>query len=141
MIRVLCAGIGLLLASAQIAAADSHLKTIVEEVLRSQTTAAGQPIELPPEPLEVIASVYTIPPGAKLAVHKHPYPRYAYVLSGTLHVTAAKSGQVVTYDAGDFIVEMVEEWHWGSNPGSEPVRLLVIDQAQPGRPNTILRPD
>lgn len=62
-----------------------------------------------------------------------------YVLAGRLQVTNAESGEVFTYEAGAFIVEMIDTWHRGSNIGSEPVRLLVIDQVERGSSNTIAR--
>jgi quercetin dioxygenase-like cupin family protein len=140
MIHVLCAAIGLLAGGMQASPADHHLEVVVEEISRSRTTATGQEIEMPRGAAEVIASVYTIPPGAALPVHKHPFPRYAYVLSGTLQVTALESGEVFTYRAGAFVIEMRDMWHRGSNPGDELARLLVIDQVEPGASNAILAP-
>ena len=77
--------------------------------------------------------MYEIPAGAKLPVHKHPSPRYAYVLAGTLRVATADESRSWEYKAGDFIVEMIDAWHYGMNTGAEPVRLLVIDQVEAGR--------
>ena len=83
--------------------------------------------------------MYDIPAGSKLAVHKHPYQRYAYVLQGTLQVTDVQNGRSFEYKPGDFIIEMVDGWHYGANNGKVPVRLLVIDQVEPGQANSILR--
>jgi len=117
---------------------DQDTGVTVQEVSRARATAAGQPIELPRGGLEVIASIYTIAPGAALPVHKHRYPRYAFVLSGTAQVTA-EDGRVFTYAAGEFIVEMFDAWHRGSNPGDVPARLLVIDQVEAGGANVEMR--
>ena len=103
------------------------------------TTASGQPIALPKGNAEVIVWMYEIPAGAKLAVHKHPSPRYAYVLEGTLRVATADESRSWEYKAGDFIVEMIDAWHYGMNTGAGPARLLVIDQVEAGQGNTILR--
>jgi quercetin dioxygenase-like cupin family protein len=111
----------------------------VQEIARSQVTAAGQPIHLPAEGVEVVASVYTIAPGAELPVHSHRYARYAYVMSGELEVVAAEGGHVFTYRPGDFIIEMTGAWHWGRNRGAEPVKLVVVDQTEPGLSNTELK--
>lgn len=140
MFQVLCAAIGFLIGM-QVPVADSNLAVVVEEISKSRTTVTGQRIELPRRGVEVIASIYTIPPGATLPVHKHRFPRYAYVLSGRLEVTAVERGQVFTYETGAFLIEMMEVWHRGSNPGKEPLRLLVIDQVEPGVSNTILGPE
>jgi quercetin dioxygenase-like cupin family protein len=112
---------------------------VVREVFSGSTTAAGQPIVLPQKNARLVVSTYDIAPGARLPVHKHPSPRYAYVLAGTLTVTDAESGEARTYSAGEVIVEMVDRWHFGANTGSEPVKLLVIDQTEGTAPNTELR--
>ena len=75
----------------------------------------------------IIASLYAIAPGARLPLHKHPYPRCAYVLAGNLRVTDTATHQVFNYKPGDFIVEVVNQWHFAENTGSTEVRLLVID--------------
>jgi quercetin dioxygenase-like cupin family protein len=103
------------------------------------TTALGQPITLPKGTAEVVVWLYQIPVGARLPVHKHPSARYAYVLAGTLRVATSDDLRTWTYNAGDFLVEMIDEWHYGTNVGTEPVRLLVIDQVENGQANTIVR--
>ncbi|RVC78918.1 cupin domain-containing protein, partial [Mesorhizobium sp. M4A.F.Ca.ET.022.05.2.1] len=44
-----------------------------------------------------------------------------------------------TYKTGDFIVEMIGQWHQATNIGDSPVKLLVIDQVEQGAKNTVLR--
>lgn len=131
---VLTAAALLLASSAQ--AAD----VVVTPVLRSTVTVTGQPIVLPRDDAEVVVSTYEIAPGAALPEHKHPYPRYAHVLAGTLSVTNTETGKVVVFKPGDFIVEAIGQWHRGANIGGDPVRLLVIDQVERGRGNVIPRP-
>lgn len=80
-----------------------------------------------------------IAPGATLPVHKHPFPRYAYVEGGTLQVTNVETGKSTTYKSGDFIIEMIGQWHQATNVGADPVKLLVIDQVEEGIKNTVLR--
>lgn len=110
----------------------------VQEITRTATTAIGQRIDLPADGAEVIASIYTIAPGASLPVHKHRFPRYAYVLSGRVEVRT-EDGTVFTYQPGAFVVEVVDVWHRGASVGTEPARLLVIDQVEPGTSNTLRR--
>ncbi len=113
---------------------------VVVTPIRSTTvTSTGRPITLPQKDVEVAASIYEIAPGVSLPVHKHPFPRYAYVLAGTLTVTNVDTGQSDTFKTGDFIVEMIDEWHFGSNAGIDPVKLLVIDQIEAGAAATILK--
>lgn len=120
------------------AAADAP-KPVVRQVFSGTETASGQPLMLPQGQAEVIVSTYEIPPGAALPVHKHPFPRYAYVLAGRLAVTATDTGKVSSYGPGDFVVEMLDTWHSGTTVGDETVKLLVIDQVEPGKPNVVLK--
>ena len=114
-------------------------KVRAARIFSATTTNSGQPIVLPQRNVEVVVWMYDIPAGSKLPVHRHPYQRYAYVLAGTLQVTEVANARSFEYKPGDFIVEMVDGWHYGANNGKEPVRLLVIDQVEKGRVNTILR--
>lgn len=111
---------------------------VVTPLLSTQETAAGQPIVPPSKDVRVIASQFDIAAGARLPVHKHPYPRYAYVVQGTLQVTDVETGSETTYRAGDVIVEMVDRWHFGANVGTDPVRLIVFDQVEGDAKHTIL---
>lgn len=120
-------------------ALDSSGTPVVVTPLASITqTASGKPITLPQKNIQVIVSTYQIAPGAQLPVHQHPFARYASVQAGTLAVTNIDTGETTTYRAGDFVVEMIGEWHRAANVGSDTVRLLVIDQVEEGRQNTIL---
>ncbi|MER8422389.1 cupin domain-containing protein [Mesorhizobium sp. M1403] len=134
----------LLLAAALFAnnaqALDASGTPVVVTPLASRTeTASGQPITLPQKDVQVLVSAYQIAPGATLPVHKHPFPRYAYVEAGTLQVTNVETGKSNTYQTGDFIIEMIGQWHQATNVGAEPVKLLVIDQVEEGTKNTVLR--
>jgi quercetin dioxygenase-like cupin family protein len=114
-------------------------KVRASRIFSATTTNSGQPIVLPKSNVEVVVWTYDIPAGSTLPVHKHPYQRYAYVLAGTLRVVDVANARTWDYKPGDFIVEMVDGWHYGTNNGKEPVRLLVIDQVERGQANTILR--
>jgi quercetin dioxygenase-like cupin family protein len=116
-------------------------KVKAARIFSATTTNSGQPIVLPKGNAEVVVWMYDIPAGSKLPVHKHPSQRYAYVLQGTLQVTDVENSRSWEYKPGDFIIEMRDGWHYGTNNGKEPVRLLVIDQVEKGQSqaNTILR--
>ncbi|MER8757518.1 cupin domain-containing protein [Mesorhizobium sp. M0976] len=121
-------------------ALDASGTPVVVTPLASRTeTASGQPITLPQKDVQVLVSAYQIAPGASLPVHKHPFPRYAYVEAGTLQVTNVETGKSNTYKSGDFIIEMIGQWHQATNVGADPVKLLVIDQVEEGTKNTVLR--
>lgn len=118
---------------------DEGRRVVVKPIVSSDVTATGQPVVLPHGKVQVIASTYDIAPGAVLPVHKHPYPRYAYVLAGTLQVIYDDSGKTETYKPGDFIIEAVGQWHHGVNAGPEAVKLMVIDMVKKGEANVILK--
>jgi quercetin dioxygenase-like cupin family protein len=126
-------------ASAHALDATQPAQVVVTPLASTTTTASGQPITLPQKDVQVLVSSYEIPAGATLPVHQHPFPRYAYVLAGTLQVTNSDTGKSTTYKAGDFIAEMIGQWHQAANLGADPVKLLVIDQVEEGAQATILR--
>jgi quercetin dioxygenase-like cupin family protein len=119
--------------------AEATGKVRAKRIFSSTKTNSGQPIKLPQGDVEVVVWMYDIPAGSKLQVHRHPYQRYAYVLQGTLQVTDVANGRSFEYKPGDFIVEMVDGWHYGANNSRGTVRLLVIDQVEKGQANTILK--
>jgi quercetin dioxygenase-like cupin family protein len=114
-------------------------KVVVKPVLSTTQTSSGQPIVLPQGDVQMLVSTYDIPPGAVLPVHKHPFPRYAYVQAGTIKVTNTDTGKSIDFKAGDFILEAVDQWHYGATIGAETVKLLVIDMVPKGQPNTVLQ--
>lgn len=103
-------------------------------------TLSGQPVVAPGGPLRVTVSETLLPPGARLAAHKHPYPRVVQVVAGRLRVTNLDTGLVSEVKAGDWLVDAVDQWHEAVVLGEEPVRLLTIDQAPPGAAVTVPRP-
>jgi quercetin dioxygenase-like cupin family protein len=112
---------------------------IIENLLSTNVNSVGQSINFPQGPAYVDAAIYEIAPGAFLPIHKHPFPRMGYILSGTLRVTNLETNETVVYRRGDFSLESVDKWHKGDNPGTEPVRLLVIDLIEAGSQNTIVQ--
>ena len=100
---------------------------------------SGQALSLPQGPVEVSVTEYDIPPGAVLPTHRHMYPRYGYVLSGILEVTNEETGKTVRFGAGEFAVESINQWHTGTNPGTQPLKLLVVDQTPQGVANIEVR--
>jgi quercetin dioxygenase-like cupin family protein len=111
----------------------------VSPLLTTTVTSSGQPIVLPQGNIQLITSIYEIPPGAKLPEHEHNAQRYGYLLSGRLRVTNTETGKSEEFKPGDFIVESRGQWHKAENIGAEPIKLLVIDQVEPGEKTTVLR--
>jgi quercetin dioxygenase-like cupin family protein len=96
-------------------------------VLNTTVTGTGQPIVLPTGDARVVGLLVEIPPGYAPGYHKHPYPRYAYVLAGHLDIQDI-AGTVRHYGPGDMIIETVNGWHRPHVVGTTPVKLFVIDQ-------------
>jgi quercetin dioxygenase-like cupin family protein len=109
----------------------------VTPVLMATTTTIGQPLVLPSKNPQVIVTTMEIAAGAKLPRHMHPFARYAYVLAGEITVEY-EGGRRQTFHTGEFIVEAIGVWHFGTNTGGVPLKLLVIDQVEQGKSNTIL---
>ena len=121
------------------ASADATAGVVILPVTSADRNSAGQPIVFPRKNGHVTAAVYEIAPGVTLPVHKHPFPRLGYVLSGTLRVKNLEAGTTATYRSGDFLLEAVDQWHEGQNAGPEPLKLLVIDLLEKDAAATVKR--
>src|SRR5215813_4812526 len=96
---------GLMLLAAPLHAENQQV--VVKPVLSTTVTSSGQPIVLPQKDAQLTVSTYEIAPGAVLPEHKHPFPRYGYVLSGSLRVINDDTGKTEDFKTGDFILEAV----------------------------------
>lgn len=128
--------VALALAAGPVAAQPA---AVSKPISAQQKTLSGQVIALPQGPVEVTFSETIVPAGGAIPPHKHPYPRYAYVVSGRLKVTNLVTGTVAEVAAGELAIDAIDQWHEAAVVGSEPVRMLVIDQAPPGFVNTVRR--
>ena len=104
---------------------------VVTPLANTDKTVTGQVIVAPEHPA-VIATVLTFPPGDKTAIHKHPWPHYAYMLEGVLTVTNTETGKSFDVKAGEFLVEMQNTAHFGENRGTVPVKILIVDTVPAG---------
>lgn len=122
-----------------LASADAQPPAATSNVIvRSSTTVTGQRLTLP-QGAEVVISVTELPPGGVLPMHKHPWPRYAYVERGRLSVRYVDAGLERTFGPGEAVVEAIDQWHEGRVVGGEPVRIVVIDHVPPGQTNVVRR--
>lgn len=106
---------------------------------RNATTITGQPIALPPAPVEAVFSRVVMPAGGVLPMHKHPWPRYAVIESGRIMVRYPAAGLEREFGPGETAIEAIDQWHEGRALGGEPVVLLVIDHVPPGEVNIVRR--
>ena len=85
---------------------------------------------------EITILGYEIAPGTRLPIHKHPVINAGVVLQGNLTVIS-KEGKQLFLKPGDSIVELVDQWHYGINQGSEPVKLIMFYVGEVGVPLVI----
>jgi len=112
---------------AQLPDAEGYKKEIIiKPLLKTTVTSAGQPIVYPQtDSPEVTAVLVEIPPGAETGWHKHPFPCFAYVISGSLDVDI-EGGKTHHFTDGQALAESINLLHNGRNTGTEPVRLVMF---------------
>jgi quercetin dioxygenase-like cupin family protein len=81
----------------------------------------------------------TIPPHTALPEHKHPVINAGVLLSGELTVVSERN-ETLRLEAGDPIVELVNQWHHGVNEGDEPAVILVFYAGAEDTPITVINP-
>jgi quercetin dioxygenase-like cupin family protein len=115
----------------------------IETAIMSQTlvksTQSWDGSQLPAYPEgqpEVTILKVTIPVGVVLPFHKHPYINAGVLTKGELTVVS-KAGKKLTMKAGDPIVELVDNWHFGENLGNVPAEIIVFYAGIKGQPITI----
>ena len=120
---------------------EGYTKQIsVTPLLRTTKTACGQAIAYPKtDSPQVTAVMVDIPPGAETGWHQHPFPCYAYILSGKLTVEV-KGEKPRELHAGEALVEVVNTTHNGMNKGTEPVRLVMFVTGEADKPFTVRVP-
>ena len=99
---------------------------IVGETIHYPTTGAAH----------VTAAIVTLAPGAKTIVHKHGVPLFAYILDGELTVDYGSHGKR-TYKKGQAFMEAMDVAHFGTNNGTQPVRILAVYMGAQGAKNVI----
>ncbi|WP_343639181.1 cupin domain-containing protein [Roseateles sp.] len=102
-------------------------------------TWTGQPIRWPAD-CEARFTRLTIPPGTRLPVHQHPYPRFGWLVQGEIEVVQPDTGRTRILRAGEVIAESIGEWHFGRTVSKEPVIFTLLDVVPRGTAsNTVLR--
>jgi quercetin dioxygenase-like cupin family protein len=111
----------------------------VKANILTKTTKAWNGSDLPPygdgQP-EITIIRYLIEPGASLPMHMHPVINAGLLIKGQLTVIK-KTGETLNITAGQPIVELFKEWHYGTNPGKEAVDLVIVYAGTVGTPLVI----
>src|SRR5579871_4077223 len=108
----------------------------LKEVLKTTVTKEGKAIDFPRTNAQVTAVLVEFAPGTIRPRTFHPWPRYVYVIEGTLTV-ADDDGKNIEYPAGSLIVTQ-NGWDIPKNLGTTPVKTLVIDTTEAGKSNNIV---
>ena len=124
----------------------ASLPPVVRAVL-----AGGDPSGAPGRKLELVR--YTIQPGTRLAMHRHPGMQLAYVESGTLTYTVVQgsvtvhqsdggsrtiaAGQMGRIVPGEWIAEHEGVVHFGENAGPEVVEILASSLLEADQPPAV----
>ena len=107
---------------------------IVEQLLKTDTTALGQKIVYPVfQDDEITILKITVPPGESTGWHKHIIPVFAYVLEGTLTVEL-KENKTITLTTNSTFSEVRNTYHNGINKGTENVVLIAFYMGEKGKP-------
>jgi len=111
----------------------------VQPLLTASSNVLDEKLLLPDgSPLLVTSMIVTIEPGEATALHKHGVPVYIYILSGTVTVDYGEKG-TKTFGPGTAFMEAMDFWHRGTNPGTEPVRILAVYMGSEKSRNTITK--
>ncbi|WP_257275546.1 MULTISPECIES: cupin domain-containing protein [unclassified Endozoicomonas] len=80
-----------------------------------------------------------IAPHSRLPIHKHPVINAGYLVKGKLTVVRLSDGKKLELKAGEALVEMVDEWHYGENKSDEPAEIIVVYAGDEGQAITVLK--
>lgn len=120
--------------------ADDTLAKHVQVEVLAKTTQSWDGAILPAytsgRPELLIAKV-TIPVGAQLPLHEHPYATAGVLLQGEIMVKTP-SGAQHHLAAGEALVELVNQAHYGENIGDIDAVILVVYAGEEGKPVTVL---
>ena len=105
---------------------ETVAKTEITELLKTTKSLDG--VDLPKYPdgkPEITILKASIPPKTKLDFHKHPVINAIVLTKGELTIVTDKNERF-RFKAGDAYVEVVDEWHYAENTGSEPVEGFIF---------------
>jgi quercetin dioxygenase-like cupin family protein len=116
-------------------AEDSGIREV--PLLSTGNTVMGETLHYPTSgPAHVTAAIATFAPGMRTILHRHGAPLFAYILDGEITVDYGGRG-TRTYHQGEALMEAMDVAHFGSNTGTQPVRLLILYIGAEGVANVI----
>ncbi|KGO35590.1 MAG: cupin domain-containing protein [Desulfoprunum sp.] len=109
----------------------------VKELVKARHSWDGTPLPAyPAGKAEITLLRITIPPGARLPLHRHPLINAGVLVHGQLTVVT-RDGKMLHLKAGDPIIEVVDTWHYGKNEGADPAEIIVFYAGSPDQPLSI----
>ncbi|WP_252176299.1 cupin domain-containing protein [Endozoicomonas sp. 4G] len=134
------AALFLVLVSPSAFSADSSTDSSTKVLAHSTTSWDGTPLKaVNLENPEVRVLRIGIAPHSRLPIHKHPVINAGYLIKGELTVVRLSDGKELELKAGDALVEMVDEWHYGINKSDEPAEIVVVYAGNEGQAITVLK--
>ncbi len=121
----------------QIVRASELIPIQTELLLKSSTSWNGSTLKEYNEGIPEISIIKaTIQPGAKVPPHKHIIINAGVLLSGQLTVIS-ENNNILTINAGDPIIELIDTYHYAINSGTEPATLIIFYAGVKGDPVSI----
>lgn len=113
---------------------------VVEQLVKSSRSWDGALLPAYPQGQpEVRLLRIQIPAGVRLDMHEHPVINTGILTRGQLTVVS-REGKTLELRAGDPIVEVVDTWHYGFNPGTTDAEILVFYAGVTNAPITEYEP-
>jgi quercetin dioxygenase-like cupin family protein len=95
-------------------------------LVSSGTTIVGETVQYPTTgPAHITGAIVTLGPGERTITHQHGVPVFSYILEGELTVDYGAEGTRV-YRQGQAFLEAMHVNHFGTNTGTQPVRILAV---------------
>lgn len=124
----------------RIAPETNKTPPVVKELVKTTRSWDGKPLPAYPQGQpEITVLRISVPPGTRLAAHRHPVINAGVLISGQLTVVT-KEGKILLLRAGDPIVEVVNTLHYGMNQGTSPAEIIVFYAGIVDAPITIVEP-
>ena len=109
----------------------------LEELIKTTTSWDGEDLpDYGTGEAQITILKATIPPGAQFPLHKHPVINAGVLTTGQLMVVTEES-DTLRVTAGEALVEVVGEWHFGINDGETPAEIIVFYAGHADQPITV----
>ena len=107
-----------------------------KEILKTNETVVGGPLKYPQtDKPEITSLIVTIQPGGHTNLHQHPVVTFVHVLEGEAELHIGE--KILHYKAGDTWIEPIDTLNQLFNPGTVPLKNLVVFVGAEGQPNSI----